>query len=119
MTVVRVDNQICEIDLDDAAEMNFLVSSGDVITLSPATTQFVYIGGEIKVPGEKTFRRGLTLLQVVLASGGLGSKARFADIARVNEKGFLVSTRFPLKDIVTGNAVDPILKPGDRISILH
>ncbi len=119
VTVVRVDNQIREIDLDDAAEMNFLVRSGDVITLSPATTQFVYIGGEIKVPGEKTFRRGLTLLQVVLASGGLSSKARFAEIARVNEKGFLVPTRFQLKDIVSGNAVDPILKPGDRISILH
>jgi len=119
VTVVSVDNQTREIDLDDAAEMNLLVRSGDVITLSPPTTQFVYIGGEIKVPGEKTFRRGLTLLQVVLASGGLSSKAKFAEIARVDDKGFLVPTRFHLKDIMSGNAVDPILKPGDRISILH
>ena len=119
VTVVSVDNQTREIDLDDATEMNVLVRSGDVITLSPHTTQFVYIGGEIKVPGEKTFRRGLTLLQVVLASGGLNSKAKFAEIARVDDKGFLVPTRFQLKEIMSGNAVDPILKPGDRISILH
>ncbi|HKU73125.1 MAG TPA: hypothetical protein VJR02_04360, partial [Pyrinomonadaceae bacterium] len=31
---------------------------------------------EGKVPGEKTFRRGLTLMQVVLASGGLGPKQK-------------------------------------------
>ena len=117
VTVIRVDNRPYEVDLDQTDEMNFLVRSGDVITLSPHTTQFVYIGGEIRLPGEKTFRRGLTLLQVVLASGGLSSKAKYADIARVDDKGVLVPTRFQLREIVYGKSVDPILKPGDRISI--
>ena len=119
VSVVRGSDQIYEFDLNQAADMNFLVSSGDVITLHPNATQFIYIGGEIKFPGEKTFRRGLTLTQVVLASGGLGPKAKIAEIARNNENGFLVPTRYTLKEILTGKAVDPVLKPGDRISILR
>ncbi len=120
VTVVRNElNQIYEIDLNRAADMNFLVRSGDVITLSPNVTQFVYIGGEIKFPGEKTFRRGLTLMQAILAGGGVEAKAKTAEIARDDGKGFLVPTRFKLKEIVSGKLVDPILKPGDRISILR
>lgn len=120
VTVVRNEsNQIFEIDLTEAADLNFLVRSGDVITLSPNTTQFVYIGGEIKSPGEKTFRRGLTLMQVILSAGGVGPKAKIAEIARDDGKGFLVSTRFKLKDIASGKATDPMLQPGDRISILR
>jgi protein involved in polysaccharide export with SLBB domain len=120
VTVVRADkNQIYEIDLSQAADMNFLVRSGDVITLRPAATEFVYLGGEIKFPGEKTFRRGLTLMQVILASGGITPKAKTAEIARNNEEGFLIPTRVKLKDLVAGKAADPVLRPGDRISILR
>ena len=121
VTVIRGGerNQIYDVDLNRVADMDFLVRSGDVITLRPNPTQFIYIGGEIKSPGEKTFRRGLTLMQVVLASGGLDPKAKIAEIANNNEEGFLVSTRFKLKDIVDGKVIDPVLKPGDRISILR
>jgi len=120
VSVVRNEsNQIHEIDLNQAAEMNFLVRAGDVITVSPNTTQFVYIGGEVKFPGEKTFRRGLTLMQVILSAGGAGPKAKIAEISRDDGNGFLVPTRFQLKEIVSGKAMDPTLKPGDRISILR
>ena len=80
---------------------------------------FVYIGGEIKLPGEKIFRRGLTLMQVILAAGGLGPKAKIAEIARDDGNEFLVPTRFKLKEISSGKAIDPTLKHGDRISILR
>jgi len=121
VTVVRGSdsNQIFNFDLNQTADMNFLVRSGDVITLQPGPVQFVYIAGEIKSPGEKTFRRGLTLMQVILASGGVGPKAKIAEIARSNENGFLVPTRFQLKDIATGKTADPVVKPGDRISIFR
>jgi protein involved in polysaccharide export with SLBB domain len=120
VSVVRNEsNEIHEIDLNQAADMNFLVRSGDVVTLSPHTTQFVYIGGEVKFPGEKTFRRGLTLMQVILSAGGAGPKAKIAEISRDDGNGFLVPTRFTLKEIVSGKAMDPTLKPGDRISILR
>ena len=120
VSVVRNEsNQIHEIDLNQAADMNFLVRPGDVITLSPNTTQFVYVGGEVKFPGEKTFRRGLTLMQVILSAGGAGPKAKIAEISRDDGNGFLVPTRFKLQEIVAGKAMDPTLKPGDRISILR
>lgn len=120
VTVVRNEsNEIHEIDLSQAAEMNFLVRAGDVISLSPNKTQFIYIGGEIKFPGEKTFRRGLTLMQAMLAAGGPDPQAKFAEISRDNGNGFLVPTRYKLKEIIAGKAVDPLLKPGDRISILR
>jgi len=121
VTVVRSGerNQIFEIDLNQTADMNLLVRSGDVITLHPNATQFIYIGGEIKFPGEKKFRRGLTLMQAILASGGLDPKAKIAEIARNNDEGFLIPTRLKLKEIVAGKVADPVLQPGDRISILR
>src|SRR5207247_3700601 len=64
VTLVRNEQrQIFEIDLAQVADMNLLVRSGDVITLHTNVTQFIYVGGEVKTPGEKTFRRGLTLTQ--------------------------------------------------------
>lgn len=120
VSVVRNEsNQVFEIELNQAVDMNFLVRAGDVINLSPDTTQFVYIGGEVKLPGEKTFRRGLTLMQAILAAGGVGPKAKIAEIARDDGNGFLVATRYRLEEIASGKAMDPILKPGDRISILR
>jgi protein involved in polysaccharide export with SLBB domain/Tfp pilus assembly protein PilF len=112
-------NQIYEIDLTQAAEMNLLVRQGDVITLQPNVTQFIYIGGEVKAPGEKTFRRGLTLTQAILTAGGAGEKAKAASIGRDDSRGFVVETRVSLKEIASGKTADPILKPGDRIVILR
>jgi protein involved in polysaccharide export with SLBB domain len=80
-------------------------------------TQFVYIGGEVKFPGERRFRRGLTLTQAIISSG-VTQKAKEAEIARDDGRGFLVGTRFNLKDIKSGKVVDPFLRPGDRVTIL-
>ena len=80
-------------------------------------TQFVYIGGEVRAPGEKTYRRGLTLTQAIIAAGGVTPKAKEARLGRDNGEGFLVVTRYKLKDIESGKVQDPIVKPGDRITI--
>jgi polysaccharide biosynthesis/export protein len=110
-------NETFEIDLTEASEMNLLVRPGDVITLHPSVTQFVYIGGEVKTPGEKTYRRGLTLTQAIIAAGGVTSKAKEARLGRDDGKGFLVMTRFKLKEIESGKVQDPAVRPGDRITI--
>jgi protein involved in polysaccharide export with SLBB domain len=120
VTVVRNEtNQMYEIDLTASAEMNLLVRSGDVVTLLPHETQFIYIGGEVKSPGEKLYRRGLTLTQALLSAGGLDGKAKSAQIARDDGRGFLTMTRFKLSEIEMGKTADPLLKPGDRITILR
>jgi len=120
VTVVRNElNQMFEIDLTQASDMNLLVRSGDVITLHPNVTQFFYIGGEVKIPGEKTFRRGITLTQAILTAGGATDKGKVAEIARDDGKGFLAGARFSLKEIGSGKTGDPLLKPGDRITIFR
>jgi polysaccharide export outer membrane protein len=118
VTVLRNEsNQTFDIELSESSEMSLLVRPGDVITLHPNITQFVYIGGEVKSPGEKVYRRGLTLTQAIIAAGGVTPKAKEARLGRDDGKGFLVVTRFKLKEIESGKAQDPTVKPGDRITI--
>jgi protein involved in polysaccharide export with SLBB domain len=112
-------NEVYAIDLAQPAEMNRLVHPGDVITLQANPTQFFYVAGEVKAPGEKTFRRGLTLTQAVIAAGGLMGKAKEARVARDDGKGFLVVSRHKLKDIDSGKLPDPLIQPGDRITIVN
>lgn len=118
VTVVRSEaNEAYDIDLAEPAEMNLLVRPGDVITLHANVTQFLYIAGEVKSPGEKTYRRGLTLTQALLAAGGVTNKAKEARLGRDDGRGFLTVTRIKLKDIESGKAPDPQVRPGDRIMI--
>jgi protein involved in polysaccharide export with SLBB domain len=108
---------VIDLDLLAQSEMNLLVRAGDVINLQPSPAQFVYLSGEVKSPGEKTFRRGLTLTQAIIAAGGWSKNAKEARIARDNGKGFLVVSRYKLKDIDSGKVPDPVVQPGDRITI--
>ena len=118
ITVVRNEaNQTFEVELGRATEMNLLVRPGDVITVLPNETQFIYIGGEVKSPGEKVYRRGLTLTQALIAAGGVTDKAKEARLGRDDGKGFLAVTKYKLKEIESGKVQDPLVKPGDRIMI--
>ncbi len=119
VTVVRSEaNETYEIDLNQPAEMNLLVRPGDVITLHANATQFLYIGGEVKSPGEKTYRRGLTLTQAIISAGGVTKKAKEARLGRDDGRGFLTVTNLKLKDIESGKIPDPLVRPGDRIMIV-
>jgi protein involved in polysaccharide export with SLBB domain len=119
VSVVRNDsNQTFEVDLAQASEMSLLVKPGDVVTLHASVTQFLYVGGEVKFPGEKTYRRGLTLTQAIISAGGVTEKAREARLARDDGRGFLVVTKFKLKEIESGKVPDPGVKPGDRIMVV-
>ena len=120
VTVMRNElNQIFEIDLTDVSQMNLLVRPGDVVNLQPSETQFIYIGGEVKDPGEKIFRRGLTLTQAIISAGGVTKKSKVAEIGRDDGRGFLVKTSYKLKDIQSGKTMDPLVSAGDRITILR
>ena len=117
-TVVRNEsNEMFSVDLSQGSEMNLLVRPGDVITLLPTVAEFIYVGGEVKMPGEKTFRRGLTLTQAIIAAGGVTPKSKEARVGRDDGNGFLVVTRYKLKDIDSGKVPDPVIRPGDRIMI--
>ena len=120
VTVVRAEaNEAYDIDLAQPAEMNLLVRPGDVITLHANVTQFLYIAGEVNSPGEKTYRRGLTLTQALIAAGGVTNKGKEARLGRDDGRGFLTVTRIKLKDIESGKVPDPLVRPGDRITIVN
>lgn len=119
VTVLRNEsNESYVIDLLEPSQMNMLVRPADVITLQTNPQQFFYVGGEVKSPGEKSFRRGLTLTQAIIAAGGMNKNSKEARLARDNGKGFLVLSRYKLKDIDAGKLPDPVLQPGDRITIV-
>lgn len=119
VTVMRNEsNQNFEIDLTESSEMNLLVRPGDVVTLHPNATQFLYIGGEVKFPGEHTYRRGLTLTQALIAAGGVIDKPKEIRLGRDDGRGFLIVTKFKLKDIESGKVPDPVVRPGDRITVV-
>lgn len=119
VTVVRNESkETFEIELADSSEMNLLVRPGDVVTLGANVTQFVYVGGEVKFPGEKTYRRGLTLTQVMISAGGVVGKPKEARLGRDDGRGFLTVTKFKLKDIESGKVPDPVVRPGDRIMVI-
>ena len=118
VTVLRHEpNESYVIDSLKPPDMNMLVRPGDVITFQPAQAQFFYVDGEVKSPGEKSFRRGLTLTQAIIAAGGLTKDSKEARVARDNGKGFLIMSRYKLKDINSGKFPDPMIQPGDRITI--
>ncbi len=110
--------QLTTIDLSDAKSTSLLVRAGDVITVQANPKQFLYIGGEIKFPGEKSFRPGLTLTQAILAAGGLTRKSKRVDLAREGANGLLEVTRYKLTDINSGKMPDPLVEPGDRITVV-
>jgi hypothetical protein len=54
-----------------------------------------------------------------MIAGGVSPKSKEARLARDDGNGFLVVTRYKLKDIDSGKVRDPLLQPGDRITIVE
>ncbi|PWT89661.1 MAG: hypothetical protein C5B55_11030 [Blastocatellia bacterium] len=119
-TIVRSEsNQTFTIDLSQPSELTLLVRPGDVITIQPHPKEFFYVSGEVKDPGEKAFRRGMTLTQAIIVAGGLSKKSKEVRLARDDGRGYLVVTRYRLPEIEKGKLQDPIILPGDRITVMH
>jgi protein involved in polysaccharide export with SLBB domain len=116
--ISHATGRIVNVDLNDAAGLNTLVHTGDVVTLTVRPPEFFYVGGEIASPGQKDFHAGMTLTQALLASGGVtrlaGERVR---VARQGADGRLVSAEYNLTQIEAGQVPDPALQAGDRIEV--
>jgi len=110
-------NETFTVDLVETPNVNLLVRPGDVLTVKANPAQFFYVAGSVKDPGEKTYRRGLTLTQAIIVAGGLTGKSNDVRLARDDGKGFLIVNRYKLQDIESGKLKDPLIEPGDRITI--
>lgn len=108
------------IDLDDQNALNVLVKSGDVINVTARPQEYYYIGGRINYPGQKVFQPGITLVQAILAAGGLmGDSDRVIELSREGADARLTTFTFRLKEIKRGKVQDPRLQPGDRIDVVR
>ena len=120
ITIMRTGASNRIIDLDDQNALNVLVKSGDVINVTARPQEYYYIGGRINYPGQKVFQPGITLVQAILAAGGLmGDSDRVIELSREGADARLTTLTFRLKDIKRGKVQDPRLQPGDRVDVVR
>jgi protein involved in polysaccharide export with SLBB domain len=117
--VRRSDTTAFDLNVTDMASMNIHVVSGDIISVSGKVQEFYYIAGRVNFPGQKVYQPGITLLQAVLAAGGVQRNQNNIEISREGAGSRLVTTRFKITEIKAGRIADPKLLPGDRIEVLN
>jgi polysaccharide export outer membrane protein len=115
--IMRAGTNGDPLELNDPQTLNVTVQAGDVITISSKPQEFYYIGGRVNYPGQKSFQRGITLLQAILAAGGTTRQENRVEISRAAADGRLSTVFYRIKDIKAGTVEDPKLQPGDRIEI--
>ena len=120
VAIIRQGGAPIIVDLEDADALNFQVRHGDMISVSLKPQEFYYIAGRINQPGQKVFQSGITLLQAILAAGGLKRQnENLIEVSRERGDGRLATTQFKLKEIKAGKIQDPRLQPGDRIEVIR
>lgn len=122
-TITRNGKESEPIDIKDNQALARLVVAGDIIKVGSAgasAKQFLYVGGDVASPGEKSFRDGMTLTQALLAAGG-GARANKTTVrvSRRNSQGFLSTSEYNLRTIEEGKTEDPLLQAGDRIEVIQ
>jgi len=119
VVIARHARSPVQLDLGESRLRNVLIRPGDVITIQAMPTRYFYVGGEVKDPGEKVFRTGLTLTQAILSAGGVTERGKKIQLGRERGGGLLATTNYKLNDINSGKLPDVPIKPGDRIMVVH
>lgn len=120
VTIMRAGAPSVTLDLGDQAALNLMVKHGDVISVTARPQEYYYIGGRINYPGQKVYQPGITLVQAILAAGGLlGNGDSQVELSREGSDGRLATSIFKLKEIKKGKIQDPRLQPGDRIEVVR
>ena len=106
------------VDLSDSTALNFIVRPGDVVNVMAREQGHYYIAGRVNNPGQKAYQPGITLVQAILAAGGLASDAS-VELSREGSNGLLTTTKLNLKDIKSGKIQDMKLQIGDRVEVFQ
>lgn len=120
VTIVHNGKEGTPLVLKDETAMSTLIYSGDAIRIGGGNmgpAQYVYVGGDVAAPGEKTLRPGMTLTQVLLSAGADLSTRKVAKIARRNSSGLLSSVEYDVSSIAQGKTADPPIAAGDRVEV--
>ncbi|MEP6636120.1 MAG: polysaccharide biosynthesis/export family protein [Acidobacteriota bacterium] len=120
ITIMRAGSEARSLDLSDTTALNVMIRSGDTISVIVRPQEFYYIAGRINYPGQKAFQPNITLLQAILAAGGVTRQnANVIELSREGQDGKLSTTAFKLKEIKAGKIQDPRLQAGDRIEVVR
>jgi polysaccharide export outer membrane protein len=91
------------------------------VTISRHAERGVYVGGEVGRPGMLVYRKGLTPLQAVFASGGFLPTARLDSVILVRQdgaNGSMLARKLDLGRVVHKGAPEPLdLAPQDIIFV--
>jgi protein involved in polysaccharide export with SLBB domain len=120
VTIIHNGKEGTPLSLKDESAMSMLIYSGDVVRISGDSVtpgQYVYVGGDVAAPGEKTLRPGMTLTQVLLSAGADLSTRKVAKIARRNPAGLLSTVEYDVSSIAQGKTPDPPIFAGDRVEV--
>ena len=120
VTIIHNGKEGTPLSLKDDSAMSTLIYSGDALRISSGSTspgQYVYVGGDVAAPGEKTLRSGMTLTQVLLSAGADLSTRKVARIARRNAGGLLSTVEYDVNSIAQGKTPDPQILSGDRVEV--
>jgi len=100
-------------------QVNPLVYPGDVIQVPPGVDGVVYISGEVKQPGAKTFRRPLNILQMIASAGNITNIAdeKKCKILRRTPEGEEREIKINLKDIRQGKQPNILLAQNDTVIV--
>ena len=76
----------------------------------------VTVFGQVQHPGSAPYQPGLTLTQALMQAGGFSERANRGAV-RIRHAGPRGNVVVSVDDIVTGEAKDVSLRPGDRIFV--
>lgn len=92
-----------------------------VVSISRYGERGVYVGGEVGRPGMLVYRKGLTVLQAVVAAGGFLPTARVDSVILVRQNGGtepLLARKIDLGRVVHRGEAEPVpLNPQDIIFV--
>jgi polysaccharide export outer membrane protein len=99
----------------ERAEINWPLKTGDIVNV--VARPYVYVQGEVRLPGKVPLERGMTLLKALASAGSLTEWASEKGIQIISEGSGKDKRVFNLKDIRNLKVVDPLLKGGDVVYV--
>jgi polysaccharide export outer membrane protein len=88
------------------------------INLEEAVSAFVTVDGEVRAPGNYPVLPGLTLMRAVAEAKGPSDYAKVSEVViRRTVSGQDMIALYDLNGIRRGNYADPVLYPGDTITV--
>jgi polysaccharide export outer membrane protein len=102
-------------DAFERGEVDPVLRSGDIVSVGKMGVAYVY--GEVRNPGGVRLDEGLTLLRALALAGGVTEWANRKSVQILSEGVATAPRVFDLRDIEDGKTQDPLLRPGDVVTI--